>query len=103
MDLASKFKEASACNVLRIDQMFLDQEYSITIVAKLITGYSGSVIFFLRNIRQASEQLYKVYLPIQYADVLCDSDMEDINDDKVWLNLVYRGMSKDRSPILEIT
>jgi hypothetical protein len=48
-------------------------------------------------------KLYKVYLPIQYADIISDIDIEEINNEKIWLNLVYRGISRDKTSILEIT
>ena len=48
-------------------------------------------------------KLYKIFLPLQYADVVSDKDMNEINNDKIWLTLVYKGENKNRFPVLEIT
>jgi hypothetical protein len=103
MELTKKLREASICKLLRIDQLILNQEYSVGRVVELTSGYGGSVIFILRNISDFSSKLYKGYLLIQYADVISDTDIEEINKEKIWLHLVYRGISRDSTSILEIT
>ena len=63
--------------------MILNQEYSIQKIVKLSYGYGGNVIFFLRNIRDASSKLYKLFFPIKYSDVASNTDMEEINNEKI--------------------
>jgi hypothetical protein len=43
-----------------------------------------------------------VYLPVHYAETRSDSETEDINNDRVWLNLILRGYNKYSSVVLEI-
>jgi hypothetical protein len=99
MELRKKFKDASICQLLRVEQMTLNRKYSITRAVRL----SGCVIFFLRDTPDYGYQLYKLYLPIQYADVVSENDIYQINNDKVWVNLMYKGIGKDGTPILEVT
>jgi hypothetical protein len=42
-------------------------------------------------------------MPIQYADVVSDKYIEEINTEKIWINLFYRGLKRDGSVILAIT
>jgi hypothetical protein len=102
MELAKKFKEASDCQLLRIDQLIIDQEYSIQKAMRVPTNNGGIVMIYLRCNRDLSN-LYKVYMPIHYADVVSDKDIEEINTEKIWINLVYRGLKRDVSVILAVT
>jgi hypothetical protein len=79
--------------------MGINIEYSITRAVRL----SGCVTFFLRDIHDYVSHLYKLYLPIQYADVISESDIEEINNDKICVNLMYKDYGTDGTPILEIT
>ena len=99
MDLASKFKDAANCVLIRIEQMIQNENYTIVRVAKTPSGH---VIFYIRKVHDAVK-LYKIFLPLQYADVVSDKDMNEINNDKIWLTLVYKGENKNRFPVLEIT
>jgi hypothetical protein len=36
---------------------------------------------------------YNVFLPNRYA-IISDEDIESINSEKQWLNLIYRGKNK---------
>jgi hypothetical protein len=72
MKLAKKYNEASDYQLLRIDQLILNQEYSVQRAMRLPTNNCGIVIFYLRSISNPMSNLYKVYLPIQYADVVSD-------------------------------
>jgi hypothetical protein len=78
--------------------MGINREYSITSAVRL----SECVIFFLRDIHDYVSHLHKLYLPIQYADVISESDIEEIND-KIWVNLMYKDSGTDGTAILEIT
>ena len=80
--------------------MIQNEDYTIVRVVK--PNPSGHVIFFIRKVHDAVK-LYKNFLSLQYADVVSDKDMNEINNDKIWLTLVYKGQSKNRFPILRIT
>jgi hypothetical protein len=99
MELAKKFKEASECTLLRVDQLILNRAYSVTMAVRL----SGCVTFFLRDTRDYVSHLYKLYLPVQYADVISGKYIHQINNDKVWISLTYKGLRRDGTPILEVT
>jgi hypothetical protein len=62
--------------------------------------FGGGVYFLIRNIRDTSK-LFKVVSPVQYAEFITDSDIDQIND-KIWVNLVYRGLNEHGSVVLEI-
>jgi hypothetical protein len=98
MELGKKFKDASLCQLLRVDQMILNREYTIMRAVRL-----SGCIFFLRDIREYVSHLYKIYLTIQYADVVSEKDIDQINNNKVWVSLVYTGLGKDVTAILEVT
>jgi hypothetical protein len=99
MELAKKFKEASDCQLLRIDQLILNREHSVTRAVRL----SGCVIFFLRDTQDYVSHLYKLYLPLQYADVVSERDIHQISNDNVWISLMYKDLGRDGTPILEVT
>jgi hypothetical protein len=90
--------DPSICQLIRVDQMGINCEYSITRAVRL----SGCVIFFLRDIHDYVSHLYKLYLPIQYADVISESDIEEINNDKIWVNLMYKGSGTDGTPFWKL-
>ena len=58
MDLASKFKDAANCVLIRIEQMIQNEDYTIVRVVKLTP--SGHVIFFIRKVHDAVK-LYKKF------------------------------------------
>jgi hypothetical protein len=70
------FKEASDCTLLRVHQLILNRAYSITMAVRL----NGCVIFYLRDTRNYVSHLYKLYLPVQYADVISEKDIHQINN-----------------------
>jgi hypothetical protein len=55
---------------------------------RLTSGYGGSVYIFMRDMSKYSTQLYKMLLPLQYTEAISDSDIDEINNDKIWLNIV---------------
>jgi hypothetical protein len=98
MELSKKLKGASQCQYLRVTQMIPNLEYSIQRAVKPTSRYGGSVYFFIRDIRNCNDQLYKVLLPLQYAEAVTDFDIYQIND-KVWVTLVFRVLNKHGSAV----
>jgi hypothetical protein len=97
MELAKRFKKASECTLLRVDQLILNRAYSVTMAVRL----SGCHLLSARHSRLCLT--YILYLPVQYADVISEKDIHQIKNDKVWISLTYKDLRRDGTPILEVT
>jgi hypothetical protein len=83
MELTQKFKLAPQCQYLRVKQMIPNQEYYVQKIVRINTCFGGGYVYFLiRNIRDTSK-LFIGLLPIQYAEFISDSDIDQINIDKI--------------------
>jgi hypothetical protein len=65
------------------------------------SGYGGTVYIFIKDILDSSN-VYKLLLPFEYAEIITPKDIEGINDGKLCLNIVYRGVNKFGSDVLEL-
>jgi len=80
--------------------MEVNKKYSI-IGAERITTKCGPTV--LTHIKEQPSKVVKVYLPKRYSAIVSDEDIELINFNKVFLNLLYKGTcEKTNSYILGI-
>jgi hypothetical protein len=102
LDLAQKFHEVATCTSIPLDELTVNEEYSIVRARRLYLGRDGGLVaLMLRKIYDPSNT-YRIYLPQYYADIVSDKDIVDINDGVVWLNLVYKERNNDGSFFFEI-
>jgi hypothetical protein len=103
MDLAQKFHEVATCTPIAFEDLTLNQVYSIVRARRVYLGHDGGIVsFLLRKIYDPSIT-YMIYLPQYYADIISDKDIEDINEEVVWLNLVYKERNNEGRFFFEIT
>jgi hypothetical protein len=92
MDLAQKFEATCSTNVISIGDLDKGLKYPILLAARVTTKYGLSIVLTLRDDDKATA--VKVFLPRRYYSMFSDTDIEDINSQKVRYYLVYRGQSE---------
>jgi len=99
MDLPSKFRTITSGTLSDIYALIIDHEYSFVRAERL---HSAGMLY-LRDIRNFDKSYFLYRLPKRYVDVFSDGDTENINLDKVWLYLIYKGICTfTNSVILDI-
>jgi hypothetical protein len=101
MDLSKRFQEIAGCRFLKIAQLEPNRDYAIVRVVRVPSCRNGkSVYLIIHEVHKT--QLYKVYLPVHYGEIFTDSDITSINDDKLWLNLIFKGHNEYGFPDLAV-
>jgi hypothetical protein len=100
MDLTKKFEEAVAYQSVRISSLDIDRRYEIRSAEKVTTKFGPSVAL---DIKESPFNIVRVFLPKRYTNCFSEDDILDINNQRVKLNLVYKGTcSKTHSYVLSI-
>jgi hypothetical protein len=81
--------------------MVIDQEYSIYLAMRAVLGYGAPVYIFIKDILDPTT-VYKVLLPFEYSETITVKDIEEINEGKTCLKIVYRGKNKFGTDVLEL-
>jgi len=92
MDLPTRFQQASTSCVVRMESLVLNKECSI-LRSERVTNKFGTIVML--SIRDSPDYISKIILPNPYAIIFTDEDLADINSDRKWYTLVYRGKSED--------
>jgi len=91
MYLEKRFEEATYSTTDSINSLILNRPYPIIRAKRLTTTYGLTVLLSLRD---ANEKIIQVYVPKRYADVMLDEDIENINSQSIYINLVYKGINE---------
>jgi hypothetical protein len=86
MDLDRKFEDVTS---VKISSLEVDRKYLITHAERIVTKFRPTVLL---NIMDTPFHTVKVFMPKRYGSVFSDSDIENINTEKVSLHLVYKGI-----------
>jgi hypothetical protein len=81
MDLQTKFKNVASSPVLEIFDLTINVPYPIQSAVRVETLLGPTVMFTLRD--TAPHYSPRVYLLIEYGRVVLDTDINDINNDKI--------------------
>jgi hypothetical protein len=81
MDLAQKFEATCSTNVISIGSLDEGLKYPILLAALATTRYGTSIVLTLRDDEKATAT--KVFLPSRYYSIFSDTDIADINSQKV--------------------
>jgi hypothetical protein len=92
MDLAQTFEASCSTNAVSINSLDVGLKYSILLAARVTTKFGPSIVLTLRDDEVSTA--VKVFLPGRYYSLFSESDIEDINSQKVRYYLVYRGQSE---------
>jgi hypothetical protein len=92
MDLAQKFEASSSTNAVSINSLDVGLKYPILLAARVTTKFGPSIVLTLRDDEVST--VVKVFLPGRYYSLFSESDIEDINSQKVRYYLVYRGQNE---------
>jgi hypothetical protein len=87
MDLTAKFSITSASQTVSISILEGSQPYKILQAERATTQFGPTVALLLINTLQAAATL-RVYLPRRYACLFTDTDVDDINEGRVTLNMI---------------
>jgi hypothetical protein len=90
MALALKFRNVVATLTVSVSSLYIDHRYPVVHVDHVKTKFGPTIRM---AIREQDDNFVKVFLPKRYADVIGDEDVADINEQRVLLNLVYKGKS----------
>jgi hypothetical protein len=101
MDLVRRFTAVAECKYIRACSMVIDKEYSIYLAMRAVSGYGAPVYIFINDFLDSST-VYKVLLPFEYSETITVKDLEDINEGKISLKIVYRGKNKYGTDVLEL-
>jgi hypothetical protein len=99
MDLAQKFEAVGSTNVISIDKLDVGLEYPILLAARVTTRYGPSIVLTLRD--DEVNTAVKAFLPSRYYSIFTDTDIEDVNSQKVHYNFVYKGQ-KEKSKAFDV-
>ena len=91
MDLIKKFESvtcASSASIVKIDSLKTNHGYLITHVEKVGTRFGPSV---LATINESEQAAVKVFIPKRYSSVFRDTEIDEINNSKIRLFLIYKG------------
>jgi hypothetical protein len=83
MDLQTKFKNVASSPILEIFYLTVNVPYPIQSAVRVETLMGPTVMFTLRD--TALHYSPRVYLPLEYGRVVSDEDINDINNDKIWV------------------
>jgi len=89
MDLAKRFEEATSSISVNISSLVMNKLYPIVRAKRINTKFGTTVLL---SIRDSDEKIVQIFLPKRYSYVVSDDDMEKINSEAVYLNLVYKGI-----------
>jgi hypothetical protein len=89
MDLPTKFKNVASSPVFEIFDLAINVLYPIQAAVRVETLLGPTVMLTLRD--TAPHYSPRVYLPIEYGRVVSDTDINDINNNKIWVFLTYKG------------
>jgi hypothetical protein len=88
MDLTKKFEEAVAYQAVRISSLGIDRRYEIRPAEEVTTKFGPSVAL---EIKESPFNIVRVFLPKRYTNCFSENDISDINNQRVKLNLIYKG------------
>jgi hypothetical protein len=89
MDLDRKFQDVTSGNSVKISSLEVDRKYPITSAQRIVTKFGPTVLL---SIRDTPFHTVKAFMPKRYGSVFSDADIQDINNEKVSLHLVYKGI-----------
>jgi hypothetical protein len=92
MDLAQNFEAVRSTDVIYISQLDLGLEYPILLAARANTRHGPSFVLTLMD--NEVNTVVKVFLPSRYYSVFTDTDIEDINSQKLHYNFMYKGQNE---------
>ena len=100
MDIKTRFQAATSCSSVKIGTLEVERKYPIIHAERVETKFGQSVLL---TILDSPMNSVKVFLPKGYSAVVRDDDIDDINSNRVSLNLIYKGTCvKTKSYILAI-
>jgi hypothetical protein len=99
MDLAQKFEAVRSTDVIYISKLDLGLEYPILLATRANTRHGPSIVLTLMD---EVNTVVKVFLPSRYYSVFTDTDIEDINSQKVHYNFIYKGQN-DKTKAYDVT
>ena len=86
------FRNISTGQVVQIPQLSKDRPY-LVVAARRVSGQYGPTVLLSLRSEEDDTILLKVLLPLRYANVFEDEDIDDINQGRKGYNLIYLGMS----------
>jgi hypothetical protein len=86
MVLQAKFRAAGTSKIIPLELLKTGNENSITQAWRT----AGIVMFVLRDINDYINSEQIISLPFDCAVMISDYDIKVINEDHVWLNLMYK-------------
>jgi hypothetical protein len=92
MDLAQKFEATCSTHVISIGSLDVGLKYPILLATQATTPYGQSIVLTLRDDEEATAA--KVFLPGRYYSIFSDTDIDDINSQKIRYYLVYKGQNE---------
>jgi hypothetical protein len=73
---------------MKLSSLQVDRKYPITHVKRVGTRFGPAIVL---TIRDTPDQILEVFMPRRFYSAFPDVDLEEINSEKVALNLVYKG------------
>jgi hypothetical protein len=91
MELVQKFQQVSSVQYTSVQNLEVGRKFPIVLAERAETRYSPLVMFTLKG---SSGSNLRVFLPKRYNVVVSDTDILDINCQKVLLYLISKGQCK---------
>jgi len=97
MDLAIHFEEATTYASVNVTTLEPHNFYPIIRAKRIPKKYGPTVVLTLRV---SETNIFQVFLPKRYSELMSDTDMESINSMAVSLHLVYKGVCESSKSCL---
>ena len=86
--LSRKIQVVDSCYSIKVSSLQVDIKYPITHDEKGATRFGPAIVFAIRD---TPDRILKVFMPRRFYSAFSNEDFEEINSEKVALNLVYKG------------
>jgi len=73
---------------MKLSSLQVDRKYPITHAESVATRFGPAIVLAIRD---TPDRILKVFMPRRFYSAISDEDLEEINQTKVALNLVYKG------------
>ena len=73
---------------MKLSSLQVDRKYPITHAESVGTRFGPVIVFAIRD---TPDRILKVFMTRRFYSAFSDVDLEEINSEKVALNLIYKG------------
>jgi hypothetical protein len=91
MDLAQKFEAPCSSNIISISSLEVGRKYPIVLANRATTRFGPTILL---SLQESVDRMGKIFLPSRYSSVFSDTDIEDVNCQKVSPHFMYQGKSE---------